>query len=112
MAAKRAADASERLREAARAMKDVTEGTSCSQTSFKAGGTAFLYVGEQGGRTKAMFKLEASLGEAQEMSDETPKDFQVGKNGWVTARFSDEKPMPVRLWKKWLKESYALAAGS
>ncbi|MCA9242341.1 MAG: MmcQ/YjbR family DNA-binding protein [Phycisphaerales bacterium] len=109
--AKRAADPSEVLREAARAYADVDEGMSCSQTSFKVRGKAFLFVGEQGGRFKAMFKLDDSLDQAESLAADAPKDVQVGKNGWVTARFTTEQPMAARVWKKWLKESYALAAG-
>ena len=109
--AKRLSNPSDLMRDTARAMQSVDEGTSCSQSAFKVKGKAFFYVGEQGGRFKAMFKLDQSLGEAQDMADEAPKDVQVGKNGWVTARFSTEQPMPSRLWKKWLKESYKSAAG-
>ncbi|MEO1130924.1 MAG: MmcQ/YjbR family DNA-binding protein [Planctomycetota bacterium] len=96
---------------AARALGDVDEGTSCSQTSFKIGGKPFLYIGEQGGRYKAMFRLKTSLDEADAMAADAPKDVQVGKNGWVTARFSAEHPMAARTWKKWLKESFAIAGG-
>ena len=106
------ADLIDMLCEAARGMgSDVAEGSSCTQTSFKLGKKAFLYVGEQGGRGKAMFKLDGSLDQAEQMANDTPDDVQVGKGGWVTARFSDANPLPARVWKKWLKESYALAAG-
>lgn len=108
--AKRVVDPSELMREAARALANVDEGTSCSQTSFKVGGKAFLYVGEQGGRSKAMFKLSDSMAQAERMAGDSPDDVQVGRQGWVTARFSVEKPLATRVWKKWLKESYKLAA--
>ena len=52
--------------EAARGFDEVVEGTSCTQTSFKRGKKAFFYVGEQGGRFKAMFKLEASMEDAEQ----------------------------------------------
>ncbi len=103
-------DPTEAMREAARGYDGVTEGESCSQSSFKAGKTAFFYVGPQGGRFKAMFKLDKSMADAEAMAEQQPDSFEVGKNGWVTARFSAEKPMGVRLWKKWLKESYTLSA--
>lgn len=100
------------LEDAARNCANVDESTSCSQAAFKVGRKAFLYVGEQGGRGKAMFKLDASLAQAEEKADDAPDDFQVGKQGWVTARFCPDAPLPARLWKKWLKESYQLAGGS
>lgn len=107
-----AKDPREAMCDAARALADVEEGTSCTQASFKAGGKAFLYVGEQGGRLKAMFKLDTSLPQAEEMAADAPDDVQIGKHGWVTARFTAQKPLAARVWKKWLNESYALATKS
>lgn len=102
-------DPLETICDAARALPNVEEGMSCTQASFKTGGKAFLYAGEQGGRLKAMFKLDSSLPQAEEMAADAPDNVQVGMHGWVTARFTAQKPLPARLWKKWLKESYALA---
>ena len=58
-----------------------------------------------------MFKLEASMPEALELAEREPKSFEVGKTGWVTARFTAEDPLPSRLWEKWLSESYDLTSG-
>ena len=66
----------------------------------------------QGGRYKAMFKLDKSLPEAKRLAKKDPDCFQVGNTAWVTARFTSEKPMPKKLWEKWLDESYQLSAGS
>jgi hypothetical protein len=104
-------DPTEALRVAASEYPGVDQGTACTQSSFKAAKKAFLYVGEQGGRFKAMFKLKASLPQAAELAEANPADVQVGTGGWVTSRFSSEKPMPKRLWKRWLDESYALTQG-
>ncbi len=102
-------DPSEAIRVRASEYPEVDEGTSCTQSSFKTGGTAFLFIGEQGGRYKAMFKLKDSRDQAESLAAETPKDFQVGKGVWVTARFSAASPLPKRLWTKWLDESYELS---
>ena len=98
------------MRERASEYPGVDEGTACTQSSFKAGGKAFLFVGEQGGRYKAMFKLDASKAEAAKLAEKHPGDYQVGSGVWVTARFTAEKPMPATRWKKWLDESYGLSA--
>ena len=90
----------------------VDEGTSCTQSSFKSNGKAFLYIGEQGGRFKAMFKLSSSMKEAEKLAKQEPDDYQVGSTAWVTARFSAEKPMPKKRWEKWLDESYGLSNGT
>ncbi len=102
------------LHDTAAAFPDVVVGTSCNQTSFKAGKTAFLYLGPgtKGVGYKAMFKLAASLPQATELAAEQPDRFEVGKHGWVTVRFTAERPLPKAVWSKWLKESYALATGS
>ena len=100
----------ETLQATARRLNDVEEGASCSQASFKVAGKAFLYAGKQGGRCKAMFRLEDSLPEAADMAASAPEDVQIGKHGWVTLRCAADKPPSARLWKRWLTESYARAA--
>ena len=102
-------DPTEEIRRKASEYPDVDEGTSCTQSSFKTGGKAFLFIGEQGGRFKAMFKLKQSKPEAEDLARQRPKDFQVGSGFWVTARFAPDKPLPKKLWQKWLDESYALS---
>ena len=101
-------DATEPMRQRASAYPEVDEGTACTQSSFKTGKKAFLFIGDQGGRHKAMFKLEASRAEAEALAAEHPKDYQAGSGAWVTARFSDDAPMPEERWTRWLDESYAL----
>ncbi len=108
-AASAAADPTEPMRAKARSFPDAIEGSSCTQASFKVGKKAFLYVGMQGGRYKAMFKLDASMPKACEFAESRPDDFQTGSTGWVTARFTADKPLAKRKWEKWLSESYALA---
>ncbi|MEO1029031.1 MAG: MmcQ/YjbR family DNA-binding protein [Pseudomonadota bacterium] len=103
------ADATEPIRQRASEYPNVDEGTSCTQSSFKTGGKAFLFIGEQGGRHKAMFKLKASRDEAARMAAKAPKDFQIGKGVWITARFSDDAPLSDEIWKRWLDESYELS---
>ena len=104
-------DPTDTMRLKASQYPDVDEGTACTQTSFKAKGKAFLFIGEQGGRYKAMFKLKDSFPEAQKLAAENPQDFQAGKSPWVTARFSADAPLPKTLWENWLDESYALSVG-
>jgi len=106
---KKPSDPTEPIRLKASQYPGVDKGTACTQSAFKAGNQAFLYCGPQGGRFKAMFKLEKSKAEAAKLAAKQPDRYDVGKTAWVTARFSAEKPMPKKLWSKWLDESYALA---
>lgn len=110
---KKPKDASLDIRNAAAKFPGVDEGTACTQSSFKIAGKAFLFIGLQGGRHKAMFKLKDSISEAEQLAKKSPDDFQIGSykagsSTWVTARFSDEKPLPKKHWKKWLDESHQL----
>lgn len=107
----RAKDPTQPIRLKAGRYAGVDKGTACTQSSFKVGGKAFLFVGEQGGRSKVMLKLDASMAEAKKLAKQAPADYQVGNTGWVTARFDAANPLPKRLWEKWLEESYALSAG-
>jgi len=104
----RTKDPTEHLRIKAAAFPAVVPGTSCNQTSFKTAKGAFLYVGPgaKGVGFKAMFKLEASMPRARALASKKPDRFEVGSNGWVTARFTSENPLPRSIWEKWLKESY------
>lgn len=98
--------------EFAESLPDVDPGTACTQRSFKVNKKAFLFIGPQGGRFKAMFKLDKSMDQAEELAANDPDHFEVGKTGWVTARFSSDKPIGKRIWKKWIKESYELCSTS
>jgi predicted DNA-binding protein (MmcQ/YjbR family) len=105
-------DATEPIRKRASQYPNVDEGTACTQSSFKSGGKAFLYIGDQGGRHKAMFKLQDSKLDATKLAKKNPDQIQVGSTAWVTARFTDEQPLPAKLWQKWLDESYSLCQSS
>ena len=100
------------MAERAAGYADVDEGTACTQSSFKVGGKAFLFVGQQGGRNKAMLKLKDSLDEALAKAEEDPDHYGAGKGAWVTLRFSDDDAPPAKLWRRWLDESYALFAAA
>jgi len=103
-----AADSTQAIREKALEYPGVDEGTACTQSSFKAGGKAFLFIGMQGGRYKAMLKLKKSIPQATKLAEAEPDVYQVGKPPWVTARFTAEIPIPKRIWTKWLDENYEL----
>ena len=57
-------DPTEPIRLTASQYPEVDQGTACTQSAFKTGKKAFLYIGMQGGRFKAMFKLDGSMAEA------------------------------------------------
>ena len=83
----RAQDPTEPIRKRASALPGVARGTSCNQSSFKAGKGSFLFVGPgaKGKGFKAMFKLDRSMPQARKLASEEPDRFEVGSTGWVTA---------------------------
>ncbi len=109
-----AKDPTKALRKVAAALPEAVEAMSCNQTSYKAGKKAFLYIGPgtKGVGYKAMFKLEASLGEAKSLAKSEPERYELGVGNWVTTRFSAEDPLPKTIWSSWLKESHAGATNS
>lgn len=100
------------IRKVAATFPNAVEGTSCNQTSFKVGKTAFLYIGPgaKGQGSKAMFKLNRSMAQAKKLAAKEPDRFEVGSTAWVTARFTAEKPLAKSIWEKWLRESYELCS--
>ena len=106
-------DPTDAIRRQAVTFPGIAKGTSCTQSSFKAGKGTFLFIGpgSKGQGFKAMFKLNASKPQAMKLATEHPDRFEVGSTGWVTARFTAEEPLPKRIWGKWLKESYDVACG-
>ena len=110
----RTIDPTEPIREKAASFPEVAKGTSCNQSSFKAGKGSFLFIGPGAKEVgfKAMFKLEYSMSQARKLASKEPDRFEVGSTGWVTTRFTAEKPLPKSIWEKWLQESYDICCGS
>ena len=108
-----ASDPTDPIRTKAAAFPAVAPGTSCTQSSFKVGKRAFLYIGPgaKGHGFKAMFKLDQSMPQAKELAATRPDRFEVGSSGWVTTRFTAEEPLAEAVWENWLEESYELAGG-
>jgi len=112
MAAKKNArvSAPERLRRAALALPGVEEGTSCKNAAFKAGGKAFLYLGEGAADYKLMLKLADSAAEAADLAEAQPEHYAINAHGWLTVRFGAAKGPAARLLDRWLLESYRALA--
>lgn len=104
-------DPTEPIRMKASGYPEVVKGTACTQTSFKTAKGAFLFIGMQGGRYKAMFKLKDSRAQAEKLAAKEPDRYEAGSTAWVTTRFTADKPIPKSIWEKWLDESYALSVG-
>ena len=106
-------DPTDPIRQMATEFPEVAKGTSCTQSSFKAGRGTFLFIGPgpKGKGYKAMFKLNRSMDDARALAAEQPARFEVGSTGWVTTRFTDDEPLPQSIWEPWLRESYEVTVG-
>jgi hypothetical protein len=105
-------DPTDAVRQQAMTFPGIAKDTACTQSPFKAGKGTFLFIGPgpKGKGFKAMFKLQDSMPQARKLAVEEPGRFEVGSTGWVTARFTAEKPLPKKIWGKWLSESYKVTA--
>jgi hypothetical protein len=101
------------IRAEAATLPGATEGTSCNQTSFKVGKRAFLYIGPgpKGKGYKAMFRLDALMPQARDLSNDSPERYEIGSTGWVTTRFTADDPLSPAIWQPWLQDSYDQACG-
>ena len=99
---------SETIRQIAMALPDATEGTSCVNRAFKAGGKNFAFLGEKDEGCGLRLKLAESIAEVQERAEAEPDRYQVGKGGWSMLRFPpDDAPSPSDL-ERWVTESFRL----
>ncbi len=94
---------SRRLRAAAMALPEASEGHSCVNRAFRVGKKAFFYLGEKPAHIYAMLKLTDSYESAAEMDD--PR-VAAGKNGWVTLRFQADDHPDAATMERWVVESY------
>ena len=97
------------LRSLALRYPEAEEGIACKGTAlecstFKAGNKAFLFVGAK----DVKVKLRGSLAAAAKLAAKEPSRFQAGGHGWVSVKFSPDRPLPFDLLEKWIDESYRL----
>lgn len=81
---------SETIREIALRYPETTEGSSCVNRAFKAGGKNFVFLGEKEGECKLRLKTV----------DE----------GWTLAVFAPDDPPPTVELERWIDESFRLLA--
>ncbi len=97
------------IRDFAMTFPESTEGTSCVNRAFKAGGKNFVFLGEKGDQITVRLKLDASVPEIEKRS-KTTDGYEVGTGGWTKLVFSASKPPKVSDLKTWITESFLLLA--
>ena len=89
-------------------LPQVEEGITCDKAAFKAGGKAFLFVGQGDVADTVMLKLKGSLPEARELAASHPAAYKIGGHDWVTLTLAHGQPLPGELLRRWIEESYRL----
>jgi len=97
------------IRAFAMTFPETTEGTSCVNRAFKAGGKNFVFLGEQGDQITMRLKLDASVPEIEDRS-KTDDGYEVGTGGWTKFVFAASKAPKVADLKIWITESFLLLA--
>jgi hypothetical protein len=101
---------SETIRTHAMTFPETTEGSSCVNRAFKAGGKNFVFVGEKEYETNMRLKLGDSIPEIAKLAKTDPDRWQVGKGGWALLRFDPDNPPPNDDLERWITESFRLLA--
>ena len=98
---------SRRLRDAAMALPEASEGESCVNRAFRAGKKAYFYLGEKPAHIYGMLKLTDSYADVVAMNDSR---VAPGKHGWITLRFQANDHPDSELIEQWIVESYRALA--
>jgi len=86
-----------------------SEGTSCVNRAFKAGGKNFVFLGENGDECTLRLKLDDSIA-AIETIARTNNSYEVGKGGWTKVVFEPNDAPALQDVKTWITESFLLLA--
>lgn len=99
---------SENIRTIALALPEATEGKSCVNRAFKAGGKNFAFLGEKDDECGLRLKLSSSIDSVSAKAAAQPDRYQVGSNGWTMLRFPPDDPPASDDLKEWIVESFRL----
>lgn len=101
----------ETLRAAALAYPGAWEDFPWGESVVKVGKKVFVFMGrDASGSIGLSAKLPETFHAALGEPFAAPTGYGLGKSGWVTAKFTDEKDVPVPLMLQWIDESYRAIA--
>lgn len=100
------------LRDYAMTFPEVTEDSPWGHRAMKVNKKAFVFLGGEKNATELSMsvKLPQSRDMAADLPFAEPTGYGLGKSGWVTARFTNVKDVPMDLLKAWIHESYRAIA--
>lgn len=94
----------------AMAYPETTEDNPWGHRAFKVKGKTFLFTASDSTGLGISVKLPQSGVLALELPFTEPTGYGMGKSGWVSARWTAGKDVPVALVSEWLTESYRAIA--
>jgi predicted DNA-binding protein (MmcQ/YjbR family) len=101
-----------KLRDYAMSFPEATEDFPWGHRAIKVKKKAFLFLGgdKSASELSLSVKLPSSRDIALDLPFAEPTGYGLGKSGWVSARFSKAKDVPLDLLKAWIDESYRAIA--
>lgn len=94
----------------AMAYPEATEDNPWGHRAFKVRGKTFLFLATESSGLSVSLKLPESGVLALELPFAEPTGYGLGKSGWVSAKWSAGKDVPLALVGEWLDESYRAIA--
>jgi predicted DNA-binding protein (MmcQ/YjbR family) len=88
------------------AYPDVKEENPWGHRAFKVRNKTFLFLGADAAGVSFSVKLPHSGVAALSLEFTEPTHYGLGKSGWVTARFTRGRDVPLPLVGEWLDESF------
>jgi predicted DNA-binding protein (MmcQ/YjbR family) len=92
------------------AYPDVQEENPWGHRAFKVRKKTFLFLGADAAGVAFSVKLPHSGLAALSLDYTEPTHYGLGKSGWVTARFTRGRDVPLPLVAEWLEESFEAIA--
>ena len=100
----------ESLRALALAYPETYEEQPWGDRVVKVRGKIFFFCGVREDKLHATVKLPSSGRAVLQRPDAAPTHYGMGKHGWVSLTFSDEKKVPLDELRAWLDESFRAVA--
>ncbi len=99
-----------KIRDHAMTFPQTTEGSSCVNRAFAAGGKNFAFLGERKGEITLRLKVAESIPELEAIAAVDAERAQVGKGGWALLKFAPDDPLAIEDLRRWVTESFHILA--
>jgi predicted DNA-binding protein (MmcQ/YjbR family) len=98
------------LRKIAMRYPDTREDHPWGHSAFKVKGKAFLFVSHEQEFLGVTLKLPQSRYDAVRLPFVSPTGYNLGRSGWVTAKFVKGDEVPLEMIEEWIAESFRAIA--